>query len=104
MNDEQGRQHTAEQGTIWGQLIAKCWADDSFKQKLLADPEAVLKAAGVEWPAGNSVRVLANDDKVFHLVIPAEPTDPRVGPGEGARMTQRRRGPGRRGGDDPSWG
>ena len=35
----------------------------------------MLKAAGVEWPAGTSVRVLVNDDKVFHLVIPARPTD-----------------------------
>ncbi len=75
MNDQTGTQPTSGQETALARLIARCWADDRFKQELLADPEAVLKAAGVEWPAGGSVRVLANDDKLFHLVIPARPTD-----------------------------
>ena len=30
---------------------------------------------GVEFPAGLSIRALENTDKVFHLVIPAKPTD-----------------------------
>lgn len=58
-----------------GQLIAKCWADESFKQKLLADPAATLKAEGMELPAGLSVKAQENTDQVFHLVIPAKPTD-----------------------------
>ena len=29
-----------EQGKKMSQLIAKCWADEGFKQKLLADPAA----------------------------------------------------------------
>jgi hypothetical protein len=57
------------------QLIAKCWADESFKHKLLTDPTATLKAEGVELPPGLSVRVLETTDKVFHLVIPPRPTD-----------------------------
>ncbi len=58
-----------------GQLIAKCWADESFKQKLLADTMATLKAEGSELPAGLTVKAVENTDKVFHLVIPAKPTD-----------------------------
>ena len=27
----------------WSQIVAKAWADANFKQRLLADPAAVLK-------------------------------------------------------------
>ncbi len=64
-----------EQGKKIGQLIARCWADEGFKKKLLADPAATLKAEGVTLPAGLTVKALENTDKVFHLVIPAKPTD-----------------------------
>ena len=58
-------------------LVAKCWADDAFKQRLLADPEGTLKAEGVafELPAGLTLKAVENTDKVFHVVIPAKPTD-----------------------------
>ena len=39
-----------EQAKVLNQLIAKCWADETFKQRLLADPMAILKAQGVELP------------------------------------------------------
>ena len=63
------------QGKKMSQLIAKCWADEGFKRKLLADPAATLKAEGVELPAGLSIKALENTDKVFHLVIPAKSAD-----------------------------
>ena len=47
----------------------------SFKRKLLADPAATLKAEGIELPAGRSIKALADDAKVFHLVIPKKPDD-----------------------------
>ncbi|MEK7817189.1 MAG: NHLP leader peptide family RiPP precursor, partial [Actinomycetota bacterium] len=64
-----------EQGKKMNQLIAKCWSDEGFKQKLLADPAATLKAEGVALPAGLTLKAVENTDKVFHLVIPAKPTD-----------------------------
>jgi hypothetical protein len=64
-----------EQAKKMSQLIAKCWADEGFKRKLLANPAATLKAEGVELPAGPSYKALENTDKVHHLVIPAKPTD-----------------------------
>ena len=64
-----------EQGKKMNQIIAKCWADEAFKTKLLADPAATLKAEGAEVPAGLTVKAVENTDKVFHLVIPAKPTD-----------------------------
>lgn len=65
----------ADQSKIVDQLIAKCWAVEGFKQKLLADAAATLKTEGIALPAGLSVRALENTDKVFHLVIPAKPSD-----------------------------
>jgi hypothetical protein len=64
-----------EQGKKMSQLIAKCWADEGFKQKVLADPAATLKAEGVELPAGLSLKAHENTEKVVHLIIPAKPTD-----------------------------
>jgi hypothetical protein len=64
-----------EQDRKISQLIAKCWADEGFKQKALADPAATLRAEGVELPAGLLYMVHDNTDKVVHLVIPAKPTD-----------------------------
>jgi|SRR5215472_9317865 hypothetical protein len=64
-----------EQGKKISELIAKCWADDAFKQKVLADPAATLRAEGLELPAGLSYVAHENTEKVFHLVIPAKPTE-----------------------------
>jgi hypothetical protein len=64
-----------EQGKKISQLIARCWADEGFKQKVLADPAATLRAEGLELPAGVSYEAHENTDKVAHLVIPAKPTD-----------------------------
>lgn len=57
------------------QLIAKCWADEAFKKKLLADPDGTLKANGVEPLEGRSFKLLEDSEKVVHLVIPRRPTD-----------------------------
>jgi Nitrile hydratase, alpha chain len=64
-----------EQGRKMSQLLARCWADEGFKQKVLADPATTLTSEGVELPPGLSIKVVENTDKVFHLVIPAKPTD-----------------------------
>ena len=64
-----------KQNKQMGQLIAKCWADEDFKAKLLADPAATLKAEGAELPEGMTIKAVENTDTVFHLVIPAQPTD-----------------------------
>lgn len=57
------------------QLLAKCWADEGFKNKMLADPAATMKAEGVEPPAGVTIKVVENTDKVMYLTLPVRPTD-----------------------------
>ena len=64
-----------EQTKKISQVLAKCWSDESFKQKLMADPVGTLKAEGATMPDGLSVKVVENTDEVFNLVIPAKATD-----------------------------
>jgi hypothetical protein len=44
----------------WAQIVGKAWADDKFRQQLLANPAAVLKENGITLPAGVTVNVLEN--------------------------------------------
>jgi Nitrile hydratase, alpha chain len=61
-----------EQGKKMGQLIARCWVDESFRQKLLADPAALLKVEGVDLPVDITVNIFENTHKVFSLVLPKQ--------------------------------
>jgi hypothetical protein len=36
------------QRRLWGQIVARAWDDDCFRQRLLAEPEAVLREAGMD--------------------------------------------------------
>ena len=54
-------------------VITKCWEDEAFKEKLLADPAATLKAEGVQLPEGVTVHVAIDTDDTRTLVIPPPP-------------------------------
>ena len=56
-------------------IVAKAWRDPAFKAELIANPAAALKAEGIDVPAGMTVAVVENTDKLFHLVLPPVPTD-----------------------------
>ena len=58
----------------YGKVVARTWRDAAFKAKLLADPQATLKEAGVAVPAGVKVTVVENTAQHFHLVLPPKPT------------------------------
>ena len=62
-----------EQGKKMGQVITKAWADEAFKQRLLKDATAVLKAEGMVIPDGMEVRAVENTEKLFHIVLPLKP-------------------------------
>ena len=59
----------------YGKLIAKAWSDQAFKRRLLSDPAAVLKDEGFDVPAGVTVRVFENTDKVVNLILPPPPKE-----------------------------
>jgi len=64
-----------EQDKDFQRIIAKCWADEAFKQALIADPVATLRHEGIELPAELRVTVLENTPSQIHLVIPPVPTE-----------------------------
>jgi hypothetical protein len=57
----------------WSQLVAQAWADEKLKQRLIANPAAVLQEHGIEVPAGVDMRVVENTDKVSYLMLPPKP-------------------------------
>ncbi|EIC21485.1 TOMM propeptide domain protein [Thiorhodovibrio frisius] len=64
-----------DQSNQYQQLIAKCWADEAFKHRLLDNPAETLKAEGMELPEGVRVQVVENTAQAFTLVIPARPAE-----------------------------
>jgi hypothetical protein len=54
-------------------VITRCWDDEAFKDRLLADPAATLAEAGVAVPEGVTVRVLAESATERVLVVPLPP-------------------------------
>ena len=57
---------------IYGEVIAKCWDDENFKQKFLADPETVLADAGFKLEEGVTYKVIEAPKLVNYFVIPHE--------------------------------
>jgi Nitrile hydratase, alpha chain len=62
-----------ERAKQWGQVVARAWSDETFKQRLLAEPKAVLAEAGLPIPP--NVTVLAHEATPthLHLVLPSPP-------------------------------
>ena len=61
--------------TEYAKVVARAWSDPAFKAQLLADPNAVLVAAGASVPPGVKIRVVENTDTLVHLVLPPRPAD-----------------------------
>jgi hypothetical protein len=66
----------------WSQIVGRAWADDAFKQRLLADPAAVLEDYDLAPPAGLRVEVHEEPtgvppatDAVRYLVLPVKPSE-----------------------------
>jgi hypothetical protein len=58
-------------------LVAKAWADDDFKSRLLSDPADTLRSEGWEFPAGATVSVVeaAASPEQITLVLPEKPAE-----------------------------
>ncbi len=84
VEDRPRTQHDRE----WSQIVARAWADQDFRTRLLLDPKSVLREHGVEL--GSEVRAVVheNTDKVQHFVIPQSPagelTEEELSPVAGA--------------------
>lgn len=57
----------------WGLIVARAWADEEFKARLLAEPKAVLREHGLELAPDVAVNVVEDSDTVRHFVLPPNP-------------------------------
>src|SRR5262245_54175298 len=57
----------------WGQVVTRAWSDEAYKQRLLADPRAVLAEAGLTLPANLTLQVHEATPAHLHLVLPPPP-------------------------------
>ncbi|WP_295543584.1 NHLP leader peptide family RiPP precursor [uncultured Thiohalocapsa sp.] len=64
-----------DQPKQYQQLVAKCWADEAFKRRLMAEPAETLKQEGIEIPTNVCVEVHENTDTRLCIVIPQRPTE-----------------------------
>ena len=56
---------------VYADVVAKYYGDPDFKAAVDADPTTVLKAEGIDVPAGASVKLLFNTENLLHIVLPA---------------------------------
>jgi hypothetical protein len=54
-------------------VIAKAWSDESFKEKFLSDPKAVLERNGITVPPGAEIKVVEQTEKLIYIVLPFKP-------------------------------
>ena len=58
---------------IWGEIVARAWRDQAFKQQLLSNPKAVLTEAGMSVAEGVELQVVQDTPTLRHLVLPVAP-------------------------------
>ena len=57
---------------IWIRVVAKAWADEDYKARLLSDPAAVLTEEGIALPEGKSVRIVEATANETVLILPEQ--------------------------------
>jgi hypothetical protein len=55
---------------VVAEAIFNAWKDETYRERLIDDPTAVLGGAGLTLPAGCRVTVVVNGDDIWHLSIP----------------------------------
>jgi hypothetical protein len=57
----------------FGDIIKKCWDDDTFKKRFVSEPKKVLAEFGMDVPDGLNVKVVENTDDTMYLTLPPRP-------------------------------
>jgi hypothetical protein len=72
----------------WSMIVARAWADEGFKERLLSEPKAVLREHGLEMAPEIDVKIVEDSERVRHFVLPANPvgelTEEELSPTAGA--------------------
>ena len=54
-------------------LLKRYHADPDYRRQIEVDPVATFREQGMELPSNIAVRVLANTDDTFYMVLPPDP-------------------------------
>ena len=54
----------------YGEVLSKCWEDEEYKKRFLADPEEVLIEAGFVVEEGVTYKVVEQPKMVEYIVLP----------------------------------
>jgi len=60
------------QKVLYGELVARAWEDETFKNRFLNTPKEVLKEAGIAVDEGVEYKVIEAPKLVQYLVLPHE--------------------------------
>ena len=55
---------------IAAEVVAKAWRDEEYRDRLIAEPNAVLTEAGINVPAETTVTVQQNSPNIQYVAIP----------------------------------
>jgi hypothetical protein len=66
---------SAERDQMLSQLVKRACSDDTLKQRMLDDPESVLRENGVEIPEGTNPRVVFEKDSVTFEFVPQKASE-----------------------------
>jgi hypothetical protein len=69
-SSECGDMATDEKRKKLGKIIAKAWADEEFKQRLLKDVTAVIKEEGLDVPSGGEASAKEPLEKTLIITLP----------------------------------
>jgi hypothetical protein len=71
---------------IVAQIFARCWSDESYKNKFLADPKKLLAEAGFDFEGSKKVKVHENTANAVYSILP-EVITPEFGKMLGERFS-----------------
>ena len=57
----------------WALCVAKAWADEDYKKRLMSDSAKALKEEGIIVPEGIKIKVVENTKDTVYMVLPAAP-------------------------------
>ncbi len=63
-----------ERQQLYADVVAKYYGDPDFKAKMDADPTAVLRSEGFDFPEGAEVKLVFNTHDRVHILLPAPST------------------------------
>ena len=58
------------EGSSFGKLVQQASKDQAFRACLIKDPDKTLTENGIKLPPGMKIEILANTDKIIHIVLP----------------------------------